>query len=116
MTTCGTIDGSAHRHRGLGHAGNVLCRLLDPRNAGGFPGSGQDGEQPRRATCSRGEQDREAGEMRLALLFLLGAGCASVPQTPEIVYRSITVPHVCAPTSDSPAFQKCKADCAMIWE
>ena len=56
----------------------------------------------------------------LAVWLLLGAGCASVPPTPEIVYRSITVPHVCAPTSDSPAFQKCKADCpdgdAMIWE
>lgn len=53
--------------------------------------------------------------MRWALLLLLGCA-ATKPLPPEIRI----VPHVCAPTSDSPAFQKCRADCpdgdAVIWE
>jgi hypothetical protein len=38
--------------------------------------------------------------MRWALLLLLG--CAAPTRM---------VPHICAPVRDSPAFQKCKADC-----
>jgi hypothetical protein len=42
--------------------------------------------------------------VKWALPLLLG--CAA----PQPVIKM--VPHICAPISDSPAFQKCKADCA----
>jgi len=41
--------------------------------------------------------------MRVLLLLLLLTACATPTR--------IMVPHVCVPSRDSPAFQKCKADC-----
>lgn len=45
----------------------------------------------------------------LILLAVMAMGCAEAPvvQPPRV----IMVPHVCQPTVDSPAFQKCSADC-----
>ena len=40
----------------------------------------------------------------MGLAMLLG-GCAAAPP------RVVAVPHVCAPSGDSPAYQKCVADC-----
>lgn len=64
-------------------------------------------EANRRVGGKEWERKRWRAPTWAALLLLLG--CAtSKPLPPEIRI----VPHVCAPTSDSPAFQKCKADCA----
>jgi len=44
--------------------------------------------------------------MRWGLLLLVA--CAGAPPVPPEIRM---IPHICAPTRDSPAFQKCRADC-----